>query len=91
MLNKIKENKKIMEIKLDQANKLADEAIHEFIDSIRTLAKDASEEDFKKVLKTEDNMIESEDKLMVIAAFIETHKDVDDTTIIDMLQSLVLV
>ena len=91
MLNKLKENKKIMEIKLDQANKMADEAIHEFIDSIRTLAKDASEEDFKKVLKTEDNMIESEDKLMVIAAFIETHKDIDGATIIDLLQSLVLV
>lgn len=47
MLNKFKENKKIMEIKMDQASKMADEAAHEFIDSIHTLVKDASDEDLK--------------------------------------------
>ena len=41
MLNKFKENKKIMEIKMGQASKMADEAAHEFIDSIHTLVKDA--------------------------------------------------
>lgn len=50
MLNKFKENKKVMEIKMDQASKMADEAAHEFIDSIHTLVKDASEEDLKKFL-----------------------------------------
>ena len=32
MLNKFKENKKIMEIKMDQASKMAAEAAHEFSD-----------------------------------------------------------
>ena len=72
MLNKFKENKKIMEIKMDQASKMADEAAHEFIDSIHTLVKDASEEDLKKFLQAEDDMIEPEDKLAVIAAFADT-------------------
>ena len=82
MLNKFKENKKIMEIKMDQASKMADEAAHEFIDSIHTLVKDASEEDLKKFLQAEDDMIELEDKLAVIAAFADTHDDIDGAVII---------
>lgn len=82
MLNKFKENKKIMEIKMDQASKMADEAAHEFIDSIYTLVKDASEEDLKKFLQAEDDMIEPEDKLAVIAAFADTHDDIGGVIII---------
>lgn len=82
MLNKFKENKKIMEIKMDQASKMADEAANEFIDSIHTLVKDASEEDLKKFIQTDDDMIELEDKLAVIAAFADTHDDIGDVTII---------
>lgn len=82
MLNRFKENKKIMEIKMDQASKMADEAAHEFIDSIHALVKDASEEDFKKFLQAEDDMIELEDKFAVIAAFADTHDDIGDVTII---------
>ena len=76
MLNKFKENKKVMEIKMDQASKMADEAAHEFIDSIHALVKDASEEDLKKFLQAKDDMIELEDKLAVIAAFADTHDDI---------------
>lgn len=82
MLNKFKENKKIMEIKMDQTSKTADEAAHEFIDSIHTLVKDASEEDLKKFLQAEDDMIEPEDKLAVIAAFADTHDDIGGAVII---------
>lgn len=86
MLNKFKENKKIMEIKMDQASKMAekmaDEAAHEFIDSIHALVKDASEEDLKKFLQAEDDMIEPENKLAVIAAFADTHDDIGGVAII---------
>lgn len=82
MLNKFKENKKIMEIKMDQASKMADEAACEFIDSIHTLVKDASEEDLEKFLQAEDDMIELEDKLAVIAAFADTHDDIGGVAII---------
>lgn len=34
MLNKFKENKKIMEIKIDQASKMADEAAHDDIGGV---------------------------------------------------------
>ena len=82
MLNKFKENKKIMEIKMDQASKMADEAAHEFINSIHTLVKDASEEDIKKFLQAEDDMIELEDKLAVIAAFADTRDNISGIAII---------
>lgn len=82
MLDNFKENKKVMEIKMEQANKMADEAAREFIDSINTLVKDASEEDLEKFLQTEDDMIESGDKLAVIAAFADTHDDISGIAII---------
>ena len=82
MLNKFKENKKIMGIKMDQASKMADEAANEFIDSIYALVKDASEEDFKKFLQAEDDMIEPKDKLAALAAFADTHDDIDGAVII---------
>lgn len=82
MLDKFKENKKIMEIKMDQASKMADEAAREFIDSIHTLVKDASEEDFKEFLQADDDMVELEDKLAVIAEFADTHNNVGGIAII---------
>ena len=82
MIERFKENKKVMEIKMDQASKMADEAANEFIDSIHALVKDASEEDLKKFLQAEDDMIEPEDKLAVIAAFADTHDDICGVAII---------
>lgn len=82
MLNKFKENKKIMEIKMDQASKMADEAVLEFIDSIHTLVKDASEEDLEKFIQAEDDMIGPEDMLAVIAAFAKTHDDIGGVAIV---------
>ena len=82
MIERFKENKKVMEIKMDQASKMADEAANEFIDSIHALVKDASEEDLKKFLQAEDDMIEPEDKLAVIATFADTHDDIRGIAII---------
>lgn len=82
MLNKFKENKKIMEIKMEQASKMADEVANEFIDSIHALVKDASEEDLKKFIQADDDMIEPEDKLAAIAMFAETHDDIGGVAII---------
>lgn len=84
MLNTFKVYKKIMEIKRDQASEMADEAAHEFIDSIHALVKNASEEDFKEFLQAEDDMIEPEDKLAVIAAFADTHDDISGIAIIGL-------
>ena len=53
-----------------------------FTHSIHTLVKDASEEDLKKFLQAEDDMIELEDKLAVIAEFADTHDDIDGVAII---------
>lgn len=77
MLKEFKENKKFMEIKMEQASKLADEAANEFIDFIHTLVKDASDEDMKEFLEANDDMIDTEDKIAIIKAYLETHKDVN--------------
>lgn len=82
MVETFKENKKIMMIKMDQASKMADAAAEEFIDSIKSLVKDASEEDLKVLLNTEDEMLELEDKLAIVAAFAESHDNVGGIAII---------
>ncbi len=73
MLESFKENKKVMQIKMDQANKMADAAAEEFIDSIKSLVKDASEEDLKAILNADDEMLEDIDKMAFVAAFAESH------------------
>lgn len=50
MIEKFKENKKVMMIKMDQANKMADEAAEEFISTLKPLVESASEEDLKTFL-----------------------------------------
>lgn len=82
MVEKFKENKKVMEIKMEQASKMADAAAEEFIDSIKSLVKDASEEDLKQFLGANDEMIEAEDKLAVVAAFADTHNNIGGIAII---------
>ena len=81
-VEQFKENKKVMMIKMDQANKMADAAAEEFIDSIKSLVKDASEEDLKEILNTKDEMLEFEDKMAIVAAYAESHEDVGGIAII---------
>lgn len=75
MLEKIKESKKAMMIKMEQANKIAESAAEEFICDIESLAKEASEEDLKNVINSKDEFLEPEDRLAFLAAFAENHKD----------------
>lgn len=82
MIEKFKENKKVMMIKMDQASKMADEAAEEFINTLKPLVESASEEDLKTFLQADDELIESEDKLAIIAAYAETHDDVGGIAII---------
>lgn len=82
MIEKFKENKKVMMIKMDQASKMADEAAEEFISTLKPLVESASEEDLKSFLQADDELIESEDKLAIIAAYAETHDDVGGIAII---------
>ncbi len=69
MLKTFKENKKAMEIKMEQASKLADAASEEFIESIKSLVKDASVEDVEKMLSTNDEDVSEVDKLAIAAMF----------------------
>ena len=82
MVEKFKANKKIMQIKMDQAAKLANDAAEEFIDVIESLVKDASEEDVKAFMNVKDEMIDLEDKMAVIAAFAENHDGIAGIAII---------
>ncbi len=82
MIEKFKESKKVMMIKMDQASKMADEAAEEFISTLKPLVESASEEDLKTFLQADDELIENEDKLAIIAAYAETHDDVGGIAII---------
>lgn len=73
MIEKFKENKKVMMIKMEQANKIAEDAAEEFVESIESLVKDASEEDVKQFLGEKDEMIDLDDKMAIIAAYANNH------------------
>lgn len=84
MVEKFKENKKVMEIKMEQASKMADAAADEFTESIVTLVKDASVEEIKEFVESNDKAIDTEDKLVIIAAYAESHDDIGGIAIIGM-------
>ncbi len=71
MLQKFKENKKAMEIKMEQARKIADAAATEMIEQTMSLVENASEEELKAFLNTDG--IEEIDKIMVATMFAECH------------------
>ena len=82
MVEAFKNSKKEMEIKFDQAKKIVDSASDEFIESIKSLAKSASEKELEEFLNCNDEAIDFEDKLAIIAAFAEHHDDIDGMAII---------
>lgn len=84
VVEKFKENKKVMEIKMEQASKMANAAADEFTESIVTLVKDASVEEIKEFVELNDKAIDTEDKLAVIAAYVESHDDIGGFAIIGM-------
>lgn len=73
MIEKFKENKKVMEIKMEQASKMADAAADEFVKTLEPLVKDASREDIEKFLECEDEMIPNMYKMAVLAKFAEVN------------------
>ena len=74
MIEKFKESRKALEIKMEQANKLADDAENEFLESIKSLVKDASDEDVQAFLDADDDDdIEEMDK-MVVEALLEEER-----------------
>ena len=77
MLEKFKENKKIMEVKMEQAVKLRDDAAEEFTDSILSLVRECTEDELKVFVTTSDDYIDGMDKMAVISAYAEVHQDVD--------------
>lgn len=78
MLKTFKESKKVMEIKMEQANKLANAAENEFLESIKSLVKNASVEDVQAFLNTNDDDIEEIDKMAIVTMFAEEN----DTSIV---------
>lgn len=83
----LKSSKKEMEIKFDQAKKIVDSVSDEFIESIKSLAESASEKGLEEFLNCNDEAIDFEDKLAMIAAFAEHHDDVDGMAIIGIHRS----
>lgn len=69
-----KASKKTMEDKMTEAHKAADCAIDEFLGKVKSLAKDMTEEELKEFLESDDEMIDEEDKLAMIAAFAESRR-----------------
>lgn len=84
VIEKFKENKKIMMIKMEQANKLAEDAAEEFMSSIESLVKDASEEDIKALLDEKDDMIDAMDKIAVVTAFVDSHENYEGIAIVGL-------
>lgn len=77
LMEKFKENKKIMEVKMEQAVKLRDDAVEEFTDSIMSLVEECTEDELKVFATTSDDYIDGMDKMAVIAAYAEVHQDID--------------
>lgn len=86
MIEKFRENKKVMVIKMEQANKIADEAANEFVDSLRPLVENSSDEDIEMFLRSDDDMINPEDKLAVIAILSSIRKSISGSIIIDIIK-----
>lgn len=74
MLEKFKEHKKEMEIKMEQAEKIADAAAEKFTGDLKTLVASATEEEFKEFIESESDAISDTDRMVAIMMFMETHE-----------------
>ena len=77
MMEKFKENKKIMEVKMEQAVRLRDDAIEEFTGSIMSLVRECTEDELKTFMTTSDDYVDGMDKMAVVSAYAEVHQDVE--------------
>lgn len=74
MLEKFKEHKKEMEIKMEQAEKIADAAAEKFTGDLKALVASATEEEFKEFIESESDAISDTDRMVAIMTFMETHE-----------------
>ena len=74
MLEKFKEHKKEMEIKMEQAEKIADAAAEKFTSDLKVLVASATEEELKEFIESESDVISNTDRMVVIMMFMETHE-----------------
>ena len=72
-IEKFKEKKNELLIKIEKLNDMADAVSKEFADSLRDIAKDASDDDLVEFLLSDDEAIESRDRVAMILAFTEAH------------------
>lgn len=80
LLKRFKEDKEIMEIEMEAADKLvekatdiAETATNQFIEKLKSHVKHASKEDILGFLNAKDETIEEMDKLAVAAIYAEEH------------------
>ena len=78
---------RLSSIRLKKKKKIVDSASDEFIEPIKSLAVSASEKELEEFLNCNDEAIDFEDKLAMIAAFAEHHDDVDGMAIIGIHRS----
>ena len=77
LIEKVKENKKVHDAKIEAAAKMADEAAKEFAEVYESLIKQSSEEEFKEFIQDKEFFKDDfELKLLTIVMFCESH-DVD--------------
>ena len=77
LIEKIKENKKVHDAKIEAAAKMADEAAKEFAKVYESLIEQSSEEEFKEFIQDEEFFEDDIDlKLLTIVMFCKSH-DVD--------------
>lgn len=74
MLEKFKEYKKEMEIKMEQAEKIADAAAEKFTGDLKALVASATEEEFKEFIESESDAISDTNRMVAIMMFMETHE-----------------
>ena len=82
MLEKVKESKKIMEVKMEQAEKMAIDAVDQFEAELDKLARESSEEEFKAFLETDDEEIEFPDKIVALHGYMQSYELTKDIAVI---------
>lgn len=83
MLKEFKERKRLLEEGTDKLLDELNKILNDFTDYVYELAKSSTEEDLKEFLSDEDELIDDDDKTLVISAFVDTHKDLKNIIVIN--------
>lgn len=82
MLEKFKESKKVLDVKMEQAEKMATDAVEQFANEVQNLARESSEEELKAFLESDDEAIDFPDKLAAIHGFMQSHEPTKDIAVV---------